>query len=173
MQKALLDQDFIDKNPDDDIYTPESIAMAIVKMFNPQGRILEPCKGKGAFLKYLPEGTEWCEIAEGKDFFNYKEKVDWIITNPPYSTYDKFLDHAFEIADNVVYLVPLNKVFNSFERITKYYKYGGIAKIWFIGTGNLCGFPFGFPVGAVHWKKEHKGVIEIVYGLEQNNGRKL
>ena len=56
-------------NPNDVVFTPSHIAKKIVEMFNPQGKILEPCKGEGAFLKYLPEDTLWCEITEGKDFF--------------------------------------------------------------------------------------------------------
>ena len=46
--------------------------------------VLEPCKGEGAFLQYLPENSDWCEIAEGRNYYDYNEKVDWIVTNPPY-----------------------------------------------------------------------------------------
>ena len=38
----------------------------MVEFFKPSGRILEPCKGDGVFLKYLPS-AEWCEIQEGRD----------------------------------------------------------------------------------------------------------
>ena len=43
-------------NPNDVVFTPELIAEKIVSMFPISGRVLEPCKGEGAFLKYLPEG---------------------------------------------------------------------------------------------------------------------
>ena len=83
----------------------------IVEHFEPQ----EPLDG--AFYKAMQEynhalkglsveDVDWCEISEGKDFFDYNGKVDWIITNPPYSIFDDFLDKAFEVADNVVMFVP-------------------------------------------------------------------
>lgn len=163
-QTNIMGEKLEDKNPNDDVFTPEPIAKAIIEMFKPQGTMLEPCKGKGAFLKFMPN-ADWCEITEGRDFFEYKEKVDWIITNPPYSSYDKFLEHSFELAENIVFLVPLGKVFNSWERLEKIKKWGGIKKIWIIGTGNKCGFPFGFPCGAFYFKKGYTGAnIEIVYG---------
>jgi len=49
----------------DKYYTPELLAEYIVNYFKPSGKVLEPCSGTGAFLKYLPKGTEWCEIDKG------------------------------------------------------------------------------------------------------------
>jgi hypothetical protein len=62
-------------NPNDVVFTPDAIAEQVVSMFPIAGRVLEPCKGEGAFLKYLPEGTEWCEIAEGRDFFSLSREI--------------------------------------------------------------------------------------------------
>lgn len=154
-----------EENPNDMVYTPDEIAKQIVSIFAPSGKILEPCKGKGAFMKYLPENTLWCEIKEGKDFFEFKEKVDWIITNPPYSTFNEFMTHSFELADNVVFLAPIAKVLKSWGTIITIKKYGGIKKIWFV-PANRCGFPFGFPCGAFHFKKDYKGVVELEYADE-------
>jgi len=161
-QINLVGAEVLDKTILDDVYTPEPLAKEIIKMFSPSGVILEPCRGKGAFYRNLPDGSDWCEIEEGRDFFNYTKKVDWIITNPPYSNYDRFLDHSFEIADNIVFLVPLGKVFNSWERIEKLRRWGGVKKIWVIGTGNKAGFPSGFPVGAFHFQKGYHGLIEMI-----------
>jgi len=47
-------------------------------------------------------------------------------------------------------------------------KYGGIKSIWFI-PANRCGFPFGFPVGAFHFKKKYDGLTRIMYANEKNN----
>lgn len=162
-QKNLFGEEILEKNLLDDVYTPESIAKRIIDRYLPKGKILEPCRGKKAFFKYL-NNADWCEIDEGRNFFDYNNRVDWIITNPPYSCYDKFLEHSFEIADNIVFLVPLGKVFNSWERIVKINKYGGIKDIWIIGTGNKCGFPFGFPCGSFYFKKDYKGSINIDFG---------
>lgn len=67
----------------DSVMTPTHIAELVIKHFNPVGKVLEPAKGTGNFYDLLQEPKDWCEITEGKDFLEYKEKVDWIITNPP------------------------------------------------------------------------------------------
>lgn len=75
LQQAQLLQIALD--PADVVYTPDWAAKDMVDFFRPSGRILEPCKGGGVFLKYLPPETEWCEIAEGVDFFAWSKPVDW------------------------------------------------------------------------------------------------
>lgn len=164
-QHSLFGDVIEDENPNDIVFTPDNIAKKIVLMFAPTGKILEPCKGKGAFLKYSPKDALWCEIKEGKDFFGFNEKVDWIITNPPYSIFNDFLAHSFEIADNVVFLTPIAKVLKSWGTIMMIKKYGGIKKIWFV-PASRCGFPFGFPCGAFHFKRDYKGVVEFEYADE-------
>ena len=37
---------------------------------------------------------DWCEIGEGGDFLRYNQKVDWIISNPPWSKILVFIKHA-------------------------------------------------------------------------------
>ena len=37
----------------------------------------------------------------------WDRRVDWIITNPPFSQFRAFLLHAMTLADNVVFLAPL------------------------------------------------------------------
>jgi hypothetical protein len=143
-------------NPNDIIYTPDHIAKAVVDHFNPHGSILDPCKGAGAFLQFMP-GADWCEIREGKDFFQYKDHVDWIISNPPYSIFAKWLYHSFEIADNIVYFIPIAKVFNSEKTVVKTLEYGGVKEILFFGVGTKCGFPVGFAAGAVHFQRNYTG----------------
>jgi hypothetical protein len=151
-------------NPNDGVFTPEPIAEKIVSMFPISGRVLEPCKGEGAFMKYLPEGTEWCEIAEDKDFFTLSREshYDWIVTNPPYSDFDRFLALSFELADNVVFLVPFAKVFKSMGTLRKVDEYGGMVSIWIIAAGR-CGFPFGFPAAAIYFKRDYNGETKITF----------
>ena len=108
-------------NPNDVVFTPDWLAKQIVGMFDIKGNVLEPCKGEGAFLKYLPEDTEWCEIAEGKNYYDYNKKVDWIVTNPPYSDYNRFLEHSFALADNIVFENNTLNTRNSFiSQVTPY-----------------------------------------------------
>lgn len=143
--------------PNDKIYTPFPIAKKIINLFPLYGKVLDPFKGKGAFFEQIDiEGKDWCEIDEGRDFFDYTDKVDWIISNPPYSILDEVLEHSFEIADNVVYLVPLSKVFTSLRRIRGILGYGNIKEIHILSAGK-CGFPFGFPACAIWFQKGYDG----------------
>lgn len=41
-------------DPKDVVYTPDWVADDMVSFFQPSGKILEPSKGEGVFLKYLP-----------------------------------------------------------------------------------------------------------------------
>ncbi len=143
-------------NKNDVVFTPDWLAEKIVSMFPISGKVLEPCKGEGVFLKYLPSDTEWCEIADGKNFYDHIGKADWIVTNPPYSDFDRFLDHSFELADNVVLLVPIAKIMKSTGTLKKVFAYGGIVSCSFLGGGQ-AGFPFGFPVGIYHFKRGYTG----------------
>lgn len=162
-QTALFD---IPVKTSDIVYTPEPVAEGIVRWLNPTGKCLDPCKGDGAFLKYMPEGSDYCEIREGKDFFEYNGRVDWIIGNPPYSIFEEFLIKSFEIADNVAYLVPTNKVFQRQIIMERINKYGGIKGMIIYGSGQLLDFPFGFSVGLFHFQKGYKGDAQVIMGIK-------
>lgn len=149
------------QNQTDKIMTNESLAIKIIKHFNPTGLILEPCRGTGSFYNNFNIEKDWCEIDENKDFFEYNKKANWIITNPPYSIYDSFLLKAFEVADNVVFLVPLAKAFKSKKIQDAIDEYGGLKEILYIGGGGQIGFPFGFPCGCLYYKKGYKGDIKF------------
>ena len=144
----------------DSVQTPIDIAKLIVSAFPPQGTVLEPCRGDGNIYRELPEPKCWCEIIQGKDFFDFSDKVDWIITNPPYSIYDNFLEHCFEVADNVVLLAPIAKAFKSMKIEKMVDEYGGLKTIYFIGSGTMCGFAFGFPTGCLYYQRGYRGKIE-------------
>ena len=148
----------------DIVYTPDNIAKSIIEHLKPDGKLLDPCKGDGAFYKYMPD-ADYCEIREDKDFFQYNKKVDWIIGNPPYSIFKEFLEHAFTIADNVSFLVPTNKIFQRQVIMEMINKYGGIKSIIVYGSGTLIGFPFGFSVGNFYFQKGYKGFTEIILGM--------
>ena len=147
----------------DKIYTPDHIAKDVVSRFDLYGVVMEPFRGDGAISKYLPEGHLWCEIDDGVDFLTYKGKVDWIVTNPPYSTFGKMLEKSLSVADNIVFIVPINKVLGSMVKIRLINKNHGIKSIHFIGSGRQIGFPFGFPVGAIHIERGYRGDIKTTY----------
>ncbi len=162
--------------PSDIVYTPTYVSKQIIEWLAPKGKILDPCKGDGAFYDYLPTQKDYCEIREGKDFFLYNDKVDWIIGNPPYSIFEDFLKKGFEIADNVSYLVPTNKIFQRQVIMEMINKYGGIKSIIIYGSGQLIDFPFGFSVGNFHFEKGYKGQTKMlmgmktIFGTSANNG---
>ena len=143
-------------NKNDVVFTPDWLAEKICSMFDVGGSVLEPCKGEGVFLKYLPEKTQWCEITEGRNYYDFNEKVDWIVTNPPYSDYNRFLEHSFEIADNIVLLVPVAKMMKSMGTLKRIFEYGGIVSCHFL-SGGEAGFPFGFPIGIYYLRRNYKG----------------
>lgn len=146
----------------DEIYTPEWCAKDMVQHFSPTGKILEPCKGAGVFTDLLPS-ADWCEIRLGKNFYDYKTKVDWVITNPPYSDIRKFVLHSMSISDNIVFLIPVWKAFNAYGLQLESKKYGNIHEIRWYGTGGKLGFPMGNGVGAVYWKKNFFGDMKTSY----------
>lgn len=152
-------------DPKDIVYTPVEISKKIIEHLNPSGYILDPCKGDGAFFNCLSGNKSYCEILEGSNFFDFNNKVDWIIGNPPYSIFKEFLEKSFEISDNVSYLVPTNKVFQRQVVMEMINKYGGIKSIIVFG-GNLKGMPFGFSIGNFHFKKNYKGDCKIILGLK-------
>lgn len=147
-------------NPNDVVFTPDWLAKRICEMFPISGEVLEPCKGEGVFLKYLPTNTEWCEIADGRNFYDYTKHVDWIVTNPPYSDYNRFLEHSFELAENIVLLVPVAKMFKSMGTLRAIMEYGGFVSIHAL-PASKAGFPFGFPCAIYYLKRGYKGSTEI------------
>ena len=147
-------------NKNDVVFTPDWLAEKTCSMFPIEGKVLEPCKGEGVFLKYLPKDTEWCEITEGRNFHDYNKKVDWIVTNPPYSDFDRFLERSFKLADNVIFIMTLAKVFKSMGTIKKVLAYGDIVSCHML-SGGKAGFPFGFPVGVYYFKRGYKGNTKL------------
>ena len=156
----------------DVVHTNPLTAEWIMKHYAPhiKGSILEPCAGNDIFFNLFNGESYRCEILDGSDFFDWRQKVDWIVTNPPYSIYDKFLAHCFEVADNVVLLVPIAKAFKSNKVQRLVLNYGGLKELVYMGGGSRHGFAFGFPVGCLYYKRGYKGdckIIDIVNSLDE------
>jgi len=154
--------------PNDVVMTKLETANWIVNYFNPSGLCLDPCAGNNAFYNSMPYPKIRLEIAEGSNFFEFNQNVDWIITNPPFSIYDEFLLHAFKIAKNVVWFVPLNKAFKSKKIDQAIQQFGGLKEIVMMGSGGKHGFPFGFPVGCLYYQKDYVGDIKLIRNYEIN-----
>ena len=110
-------------------------------------------------------GADYCELQEGRDFFDWREPVDWIVSNPPYSIYLDWMRHSFEVAENIVYLVPLYKALHSSTLLSETFEWGGIVEIVHIGTGRDVGFDFGFAAGAVHYKRGYRAGMRYRHGF--------
>jgi hypothetical protein len=137
------------------IMTPPALAKAIVEHFVPTGLMMEPCRGDGAFFDLMP-GAEWCEIDEGRDFFDYDGRVEWIVTNPPWGAKGNltgFMDKAFKVSDNVVFLMTINHAWTHARlRLLKLHGFY-IAEIATVAPWPASWPSSGLQLGAVHWKR--------------------
>ena len=142
-------------------YTPDDIAKLVIEFYKPKGTMLEPCSGKGALLKYMPK-ADHCEITAGSNFFAYKKKVNWIITNPPFSKITPFLIHSLELANNVVFIMNIPALF-TVKRIREIHNRGfGIKKILYLKQPDTwC--QTGRQLAAVYMKKYHTGFCKIYH----------
>ena len=148
----------------DIVMTPEYLAKEIIEHYNPSGRILDPCRGEGAFYdNFNTDDKDWCELAEDKDFLEYNEKVDWIITNPPWSKMQKFLVHGMKVADNIVYLTTTNH-YTTKRRIRDMREAGfALKEIYNVPTPTKPWPQLGFQLAAVHTQRGYDGGITMSY----------
>jgi hypothetical protein len=122
--------DFSKNGPNDEYYTPIE-AVEMILPFIPkhvrtiwectaikESRIVEVLRAKG----YVVTPSH---IAEGKDFLTYEPEEDYdiIITNPPYSLKDKFLQRAFELKKPFMFLLPTTTL-EGVKRGKMYKEYG-------------------------------------------------
>ena len=146
-------------DPGDVVYTPDWVARDMVEFFKPSGRILEPCAGDGVFLKYLPDGTEWCEIEKGRDFFAWTEPVDWIVGNPPYKLFSEWMRHSMQAATNILYIIAANKPYNSGAFIKDWINWGKPVHMRYYGRAASIGMKetMGWPMAAFHFQRGYTG----------------
>lgn len=142
----------------DYVLTPEWCAKDIVEFFIPTGKLLDPCRGLNkVFYNQMSQDAEWCEIQEGVDFFKYNKKVDWIISNPPYSIFYNWMKHSFDIAENIVYLLPTFKIFNSLGLCRMYMQNGWIKHMRFYDVGKEIEWSRSRPIVAAYFQKNYFG----------------
>ena len=101
------------KSSNDIYYTPLPVARIMIEMcdITPEMSVLDPCFGGGVFYDNLPEcKKEWCEIEKGKDFFSETKRYDLIIGNPPFSMWDKWLDHTMNLTDKFCYIMGIGNL---------------------------------------------------------------
>ena len=155
----------------DVVYTPSWCAKDMVEFFKPSGIVLEPCRGGGAFMEFLPPDARWCEIAEGRDFFGWHQPVDWLVSNPPYSQTRQWLRHSYTIARNVLYLVPFRNMTSGYGLLVELRQFGWLKHVRVYGTGGLLGFPMGNAVAAFHIERGYRGATGFSFYQEDDNGQ--
>ena len=148
--------------PDKDmVMTPDHLALDIYEHFNPSGVMLDPCRGKGSFYKLMPSGSFWCELFEGRDFMSFDAKVDWIVSNPPWSKIRSFINKGMEVSDNIVYLTTINH-YTTKARLRDIYSKGfGIKEFYCVQTPEKPWPQLGFQLAAVHVQRGYTGDIKM------------
>ena len=147
-------------NSNSKINTSIELAERLVKHFRPNGVILEPCCGEGNFLQVLPKNTLWCELDKGKDFFDFNDKVDWIITNPPWDNVTNFLEHSLEVSNNICFIIVLQQLWTKKRlRLIRENNFGIKEILYFKEPEN---FPhLGIQIGAIYLQRNWLGDIKL------------
>tara|TARA_R110002126_G_scaffold6404_2_gene33341 strand:- start:4542 stop:5135 length:594 start_codon:yes stop_codon:yes gene_type:complete len=109
MSAKVMNSIKLRQKPNDKIYTPPKVVDIMIDFcgYKEGDLVLEPARGLGAIYDKLKEPKEYCEIEMDLDFFNYNKKVDWVITNPPYSILDNFLKHTYTLCDKFCFLIGM------------------------------------------------------------------
>jgi hypothetical protein len=148
------------------VYTKPTLAQRLIGYFRPTGRILDPCRGNGAFYDHFPDTRDWCEIRDGRNFLEWNDPVDWVITNPPWSKepYRAISVHAFEIAENVVFLTRLHNAIGTYARHQDWRDCGHGLQEMIVLPWEDAGFPSeGFVLGAFYWQRGWTGSTKLTY----------
>jgi len=111
----------------DDFYTPDYAIAPLIPYLNKDWKIWECACGTGSIVSFLSQkefnifGTD---KKEGFDFLNSdRTDFDCVITNPPFSLKDKFLQKCFEIGKPFALLLPITAL-EGIKRQEMYKKYG-------------------------------------------------
>ena len=109
MSKFSKSLNIVRYSPNDIKYTPEDLAKEIINIcpLKPGDLVLDPFYGEGVFYNNYPEfcEKEWCEIEKGVDFLDYDKKVNWIISNPPFSKLKIMIPKMIETATDGICLI--------------------------------------------------------------------
>lgn len=112
---SLLEQkkDFVKRGAFDELYTPIEAVEMILKYIPKNVETIWECTAieNSKITKILNDNgykVITSHIENDKDFLKYEpEYYDIIITNPPYSLKDKFLERAFSLNKPFMFLLPL------------------------------------------------------------------
>jgi hypothetical protein len=125
-KEKIVNQEGLIVNPNDEYYTPYYAIEPIVKYLKPNSTILCPFdKDESLYvkvLKHLGFNVINSHIESGVDFFNIdkdfikENKIDYIISNPPYSLKNEVLTHLFSLNTPFAMLMGVVGIFESDAR---------------------------------------------------------
>jgi len=140
-------------HPNDCIHTPKPIADLMIKMcdIKPSDTVLDPCRGGGVFFDNIDSiNKEYCEIQDGKDFFENTKHYTTIIGNPPYSKWTEWIEHTLNKCQKFCYIFGAQSL--TPNRIKMIHDAGyGLTKLhtvkiaWFMSQSYICLFEKGKP----------------------------
>ncbi len=117
----------------DDFQTPPEALEPLIKYLKPKWTIWECAAGKGNLTKALrKKGFKVIstDILTGKDFLTYEPKdFDCIVTNPPFSIKQEFIERAYCLGKPFAFLLPLTTLES--ENRQKYFRNCGLEIILF------------------------------------------
>jgi len=128
MKKAMID--YIRKNPCDEFYTPEIAIRPLLKYIPNNIKTIYECTddGNSNITKFFIEhgyNVVSTHIKTGFDFLRHDPYFDYdcIITNPPYSMKDQFIERCYMLGKPFALLMPLTALEGK-KRNELYRKYG-------------------------------------------------
>lgn len=120
MAKSLYENGTIKVGGSDEWYTPKCAVEVIEKYIPANSRILCPFDTEESqFVKVLSQNHNviFSHISNGENFFKMgKPDVDYVISNPPYSTKDEVFRQLYNWDIPFALLVNANNTFDSFMR---------------------------------------------------------
>ena len=122
--KAYANRKSVDKRPENDLYeTPKCLIWELLnsaselnlKIQNKDVKILDCCCGKNAIVNEMQEqgykNITGTDLIYGDDFLSEdypEEKYDVIIMNPPFKDFNKFVEKAKILAEEVICIGKMN-----------------------------------------------------------------
>ena len=128
MKQAMIN--YIKNHKNDELYTPKCAIFPLLPYLKKfKDKIFWECTdfGESNITKVLQKKgfkVITSHIKEGKNFFEYQpEKWDILITNPPYSLKNEFLERAYSLGKPFCFLLPLTAL-EGVKRGRLFRKYG-------------------------------------------------
>ena len=119
--------------PNDVFITPLELSKKAINMIDYDENDIwyDPFKNSGSYYNQYPIECKklYSEILEGKDFFDFNEKITIISSNPPYSFLDKVIEKSLSLEPKIInYLIGVGNL--TARRIEMFNKAGyGLTKL--------------------------------------------